>query len=166
VAHFPLTADESRLTLSAHEEQGSSMSVTAAAIGGGLEGRPRQSRILRIASGGWIAARILVRAPHRGMPKRPPKKRVSSVEPMSNSGDRFRVLSANFWCVSGDVTVRLNTEFFEQTMDPAMLRELVTVWQGEAIAKATLYHNMERSGLTRPGVDFEQAQQRFRRARC
>jgi hypothetical protein len=60
--------------------------------------------------------------------------------------------------VSGDVTVRLNTEFFEQQMDPAMLRELVTVWQGGAIAKATLYHNMERSGLTRPGVDFEQEQ--------
>jgi hypothetical protein len=60
--------------------------------------------------------------------------------------------------VSGGVTVRLNTEFFEQTMDPAMLRELVTVWQGGAIAKATLYHNMERSGLTRPGVDFEQEQ--------
>jgi hypothetical protein len=45
------------------------MSVTAAAIGGGLEGRPRQSRILRIASGGWIAARILMRAPHRAHAK-------------------------------------------------------------------------------------------------
>lgn len=39
-----------------------------------------------------------------------------------------------------------------------MLRELVTVWQGGAIAKATLYHNMERSGLTRPAVGFEQEQ--------
>ena len=55
MAHFRLTADESRLTLSAHEKQGSSMSVTAAAIGGGLEGRPGQSRILRIASGGYVA---------------------------------------------------------------------------------------------------------------
>jgi hypothetical protein len=64
----------------------------------------------------------------------------------------------NLWCVSGDVTVRLNSEFFEETMDPATLRELVTGWQGGAVAKATLYHNMERSGLTRPGVDFEQEQ--------
>jgi hypothetical protein len=59
---------------------------------------------------------------------------------------------------SGNVTVRLSTEFFEQSMYPAMLRELVTVWQGGAIAKATLYHNMERSELTRPGVGFEQEQ--------
>ena len=35
------------------------------ATGGGLEGRPRQSRILRMASGGWIAQRILMRPPQR-----------------------------------------------------------------------------------------------------
>jgi hypothetical protein len=43
-------------------------------------------------------------------------------------------------------------------MDPAMLRKLVTVWQGGAIAKATLYHNMEHSGPMRPGGGFEQEQ--------
>jgi len=42
---FRLTADESRPTLPAYEKQDSSMSVTAAAIGGGLEGKPRQSGI-------------------------------------------------------------------------------------------------------------------------
>jgi type I restriction enzyme, R subunit len=30
-------------------------------MGGGLEGRPRQSRVFRIASGGWIAHRIRIR---------------------------------------------------------------------------------------------------------
>jgi hypothetical protein len=43
-------------------------------------------------------------------------------------------------------------------MEPAILRELVTVWQDGAIANATLYHSMERIGLTRPGIDFEQEQ--------
>jgi hypothetical protein len=37
----------------------------AGATGGGLEGRPGQSRILRMASGGWIAQRILMRPPQR-----------------------------------------------------------------------------------------------------
>jgi len=36
----------------------------APAMGGGLEGRPRQSRIFRIASGGWIAHRIRIRPKH------------------------------------------------------------------------------------------------------
>ena len=35
-------------------------------MGGGLEGRPRQSRIFRIASGGWIALITLMRPPQRG----------------------------------------------------------------------------------------------------
>ena len=46
-----------------------SRSGIARAIGGGREGRPRQSSILRMASGGWIAARILMRPPHRGHSK-------------------------------------------------------------------------------------------------
>jgi len=41
-------------------------SATASAIGGALDGRPRQSSILRIASGGFIAAMIRIRAPQHG----------------------------------------------------------------------------------------------------
>jgi hypothetical protein len=35
-------------------------------MGGALVGRPRQVNIFLIASGGLIAARIFIRAPHRG----------------------------------------------------------------------------------------------------
>ena len=38
----------------------------AGATGGGREGRPRQSRILRAAAGSSIAARIRIRPPQRG----------------------------------------------------------------------------------------------------
>jgi len=38
----------------------------AGASGGGREGRPRQSRILRATDGSSIAARIRIRPPQRG----------------------------------------------------------------------------------------------------
>jgi four helix bundle protein len=41
----------------------------AAAMGGGREGRPRQSRIFRIVSGGWIAYTILIRPKQLGHSK-------------------------------------------------------------------------------------------------
>jgi len=53
------------------------------AIDSCLEGRPRQPRTLRIASGGWIAARILKRAPHRGHSK-------TSIETTLFTPDRIR----------------------------------------------------------------------------
>src|SRR6266478_1114972 len=40
----------------------------AGATGGGREGRPRQSRILRATEGSSIAARIRIRPPQRGHP--------------------------------------------------------------------------------------------------
>ena len=43
-----------------------SISCTAGKTGGGLEGRPRQSIIFRIASGGFTAQRIRIRPPHSG----------------------------------------------------------------------------------------------------
>ena len=42
-----------------------SLPHSAGEIGGGLEARPRQSRIFGIASGGFIAHRILIRPPQR-----------------------------------------------------------------------------------------------------
>ncbi len=52
----------------------------AEAIGGGLDGSPRQPSIFRIASGGWIAAMILGRPPQRGQSKTSTQKilRISS----------------------------------------------------------------------------------------
>ena len=55
----------------AHEKLSSSISRSgsARAIGGALEGRPRHSRIFLIASGEWIAAKILMRPPQRSHSK-------------------------------------------------------------------------------------------------
>jgi len=39
-----------------------------------------------------------------------------------------------------------------------MISALVTIGRGGAIAKTNLQHNMERSGLTKLDVDFEQEQ--------
>jgi hypothetical protein len=55
--------------LSGQQYIDSSIPGSGDAIGGGRDGRPRQSRIFRIASGGWIAASILMRALQRGHSK-------------------------------------------------------------------------------------------------
>ena len=53
------------VTRSGHQRQGSCTAV-GGDTGGGLEGIPRHSRIFRMASGGWTAQRIRMRARHRG----------------------------------------------------------------------------------------------------
>jgi hypothetical protein len=63
------------------------------------------------------------------------------------------------WWTGADqdaVTASLNQEFVEAAMGPAELAELLKAWQGGAIAHETLYHNLERGGLTRPDVPFEE----------
>ena len=50
--------------LSLQSKSGSAGNATA--MGGGREGRPRQPRILRIASGGWIAHRMRIRPKQLG----------------------------------------------------------------------------------------------------
>lgn len=59
---------------------------------------------------------------------------------------------------AGDVSVKLNTEFFEASMDSGKLKDLVAIWQGGGISKPTLYFNLQKGGIARPGVDFEKEQ--------
>ena len=59
----------------------SAASPDAAAIGGAREGMPRQSRIFRIASGGLIAARILMGPEHLGHSRTSTENAVQKLSP-------------------------------------------------------------------------------------
>ena len=76
----------------------------AAGIGGAREGMPRQSRIFRIASGGLIAARILMRpASVGGTPGHQARKRGAKAQPTNNSvGGMEHVAGRNIPLLGGD----------------------------------------------------------------
>ena len=52
-------------------------------------------------------------------------------------------------------TAQLNTDFLDSQMTFDELTKLVTVWQSGAISYETMYYNMERGEVTRPGIDWE-----------
>lgn len=52
-------------------------------------------------------------------------------------------------------TVKLNTDFVDTSMTFAELEALVRTWQSGAISYETMYYNMERGEVTRPGIDWE-----------
>ncbi len=61
-----------------------------------------------------------------------------------------------FWAGNeSDASITLNSDYFETDMDPQRLTALVGVWQGGGISSETLYFNLQKGGITRPGVDFE-----------
>ena len=68
-----------------------SRSGAAGEIGGGLEGRPRHSRIFLIASGEWISTKISCGLHNVRIPKRPTQKLFSSIQPTRNSVDGIGV---------------------------------------------------------------------------
>jgi len=57
------------------------------------------------------------------------------------------------------ITADFNKDFYDVRMDPVELGELMKAWQGGAISHETLYWNMQRGELTRPGVTFEDEQE-------
>lgn len=62
------------------------------------------------------------------------------------------------WMGGGEVAkkieAKLNTEFLDLKMTFAELTQLVQGWQSGAMSYETLYYNMERGGLTRPGITW------------
>jgi hypothetical protein len=52
-------------------------------------------------------------------------------------------------------TVKLNTDFMDTSMSFAELESLVRTWQTGAISYETLYYNMQRGEVTRPGIDSQ-----------
>ena len=57
-------------------------------------------------------------------------------------------------------TVQLNTDFYGTPLSPQDLTALLQAFQGQAISYETLYYNLERGELTRPGIvaEIERAQ--------
>ena len=79
-----------------HIEAGKSLSNIAAATGGSFAGRPRHSRIFRIASGGLIAQSILFPRHSGGRREHPMCTLGSSIGPMSNFSAGSRASSRPF----------------------------------------------------------------------
>lgn len=57
--------------------------------------------------------------------------------------------------VNGEVSVRLNTDYYEMMIEPANLEALMHLWQGGGISHETLYANLKRGEITRPGIEAE-----------
>lgn len=53
-------------------------------------------------------------------------------------------------------TAKLNTDFLDARMTFAELESLVRTWQSGAISYETMYYNMERGEVTRPGIEAEE----------
>jgi hypothetical protein len=57
---------------------------------------------------------------------------------------------------SADIEYRLNTDLFDEPLQPQEIAELVKSWQAGAISWSTLYANLQAGEITRPGVTSEQ----------
>src|SRR5436853_528455 len=90
----------------------------ASVTGGAHDGRPRQSRIFRMASGEWIAATIFIRPRQRGQPRLIPTKRIrffrialrphaTTIEQLGNSLSERRREARNFIIVRSQQDLKL-----------------------------------------------------------
>lgn len=52
-------------------------------------------------------------------------------------------------------TAKLNTDFLDAVLSATEAVQLMQLWQGGAISQETLYFNLQRGELTRPGVTYE-----------
>jgi len=57
-----------------------------------------------------------------------------------------------------DVQFSLNTDYGAHRLDPTMLRELVSAYQGGAIPLSTLFDNLQRGEIVQPDETFESFQ--------
>jgi hypothetical protein len=60
-------------------------------------------------------------------------------------------------------TCALNKDFFGVVLTPTQAKELVLSWQAGGMSWPTLYHNLQRGDLTRPGITAEQERQEIER---
>lgn len=58
--------------------------------------------------------------------------------------------------VAGECSVQLNTRFVDGQLEPQQVEALMALWQGGGISRETLYHNLERAEITRPGVGYDE----------
>jgi hypothetical protein len=59
---------------------------------------------------------------------------------------------------STDIGYTINTDFFATRLDAPTLTALLQLWQGDAISFETLYYNLARGDVARPGVPVEDEQ--------
>jgi hypothetical protein len=49
----------------------------------------------------------------------------------------------------------LNSDYVDEALKGEDLKELVGLWQSQGVSYETLYYNLQRGELTRPGVNAE-----------
>lgn len=65
---------------------------------------------------------------------------------------------------SGNVEAKINKEFFAREMTPEELTALVASWQQGAISKETLFEKLQKGGVVRDGVQFEEQEAQIEQA--
>ncbi len=59
------------------------------------------------------------------------------------------------WAGLGEVTVKLNSDFVDSTLNAQDLKEIVMSWQTGAVSHDTLLYNLQRGELLPPGITVE-----------
>jgi hypothetical protein len=62
---------------------------------------------------------------------------------------------------SGEVEYELNRDFVPVRMGPQELTALVTAWQTGAVSGQTLFDNLQRGEIIKPGIEYEEEQARI-----
>jgi hypothetical protein len=57
--------------------------------------------------------------------------------------------------VTGDITVKMNTDFVDSRLSASDLTALVSTWQSGGISHDTLLYNLKRGEILEPGTDIE-----------
>jgi hypothetical protein len=60
-----------------------------------------------------------------------------------------------------EVEVKLNRELISSALDANMFNAMVGAVQKGNISQETFYHNLQESGMTQPGVSFEEELKRI-----
>ena len=58
--------------------------------------------------------------------------------------------------VAGEALVRLNNDLIDSKLSPQDVEAQIKLYQAKAITLDTLYYNLQRGELTRPGVEVEE----------
>lgn len=87
------------------------------------------------------------------------KKITMAVDQALTQALRWHVWWAGLTTPADQITVTLNTDFLAPGVTADLLAKLLLMLQAGEISSKTLYHNLTRAELTRPGVTFDQEHQ-------
>ena len=75
--------------------------------------------------------------------------------------ERVLQIMADWSQISGDISVQLNTDYFEARMGADEVTAFVAAWQAGAISTETMFWNMKQGEMIPPETDYEAEQERI-----